>query len=292
MFSVLTLNIFAGAPEMDFDRLHQQIEEVHKLDPDIICLQEVFDSSVREAYQSAFSTHEVFAKEIFRPSWFRLLIRLLPLSRGIKNILLGDSLGLVTLVRKSKFEALEFQARPFTAQVSHRWSLPRLLEISHPRGFSLLKIIANDRSTDAQSRSKSGFESETDSELCVVNALLSNGVQNPRRKIQLEEILTVLPKSHPTVVCIDANSHEDQPEMKWFIHQQGFEDTFRNSQTSPGYTWSSTNPLTAGFLKEPDQRVDYVFAKGLQAKSSQCVFDHAPFVSDHFGVFSEFHSLL
>ena len=60
-----------------------------------------------------------------------------------------------------------------------------------------------------------------------------------------------------------------------------------------GITWDNTNPLTAGNLTEPDQRVDFVLvaqppgaSAGGALLPSRCavVLDEPPCDSDHYGV--------
>lgn len=150
----------------------------------------------------------------------------------------------------------------------------------------------------------------------IVNTHLSNGVSNPYRFKQCEELVAFAKKAKKetpcvTVVCADANAHETQPEIVW-LNQTYFIDTFKtywkrkiaeNKDTcipKSGYTWDNNNPyVKTGNLEEPNQRLDYIWIlrpevaycridKRLLEKvnSSELIGDDIP-LSDHYGILTK-----
>ena len=68
----------------------------------------------------------------------------------------------------------------------------------------------------------------------------------------------------------------------------GFSDSALANGNTSSPTWSDTNPLSVGFLRVPDERVDYIFFKAhsqhvISDQKSQVVLNKQPFTSDHFG---------
>ncbi|MEW6058362.1 MAG: endonuclease/exonuclease/phosphatase family protein [Bdellovibrionota bacterium] len=308
VFRVLTLNIFAGKLEMDFERLERQIQAIRALElPDVIALQEVFDERVKERYREAFPEYELIDSGKSQPhsmTSYRLYLvaqgvlqtsnRAFGVAQwinGLREIFEGDTHGLTLLIKKQsglvmpetklveKFEVQAAPTRPLKA-----------LESIKPKGFSMVELEIEG------------------SRILLANTHLSNGVTNPRRIHQLKQIVKEIKRrdqargfSCPAIFCGDTNADGKQPEMKWLHGEAGFIDSYvvanPDLEKAPhkGNTWDNKNALTQGNLKEPDQRVDYVSIRPgerheVEVLSSKLVFDAKP-VSDHYGVLTEFRIL-
>ena len=286
---VLSLNIFAGKKEMDFNRLKSQLAAVHQLNPDIVCLQEVYDNRVREAYAKDFpSFSSAYYGYDTPPDTNYEIATHLTETPGMEEVLNGNHLGIVTLFneKKGKLNRDWLTPRIFAAQVSDGW-LAGFFESLKPKGFVSARYTVGGVTID------------------VVNTHMSNGVHNPDRMKQVSELTNHLtygdlvhPKNfNPVILCGDTNADGEEPEMR-AMRAFGFIDSFLGANPNPqdttygGMTWDDANPNTRGNLEEPDQRVDYVgFFPGtentFEVLSSKIVLDEAPHVSDHYGVLSE-----
>ena len=140
----------------------------------------------------------------------------------------------------------------------------------------------------------------------VATSHLQTGVTNPLRQACVRELRDALvewarrSRCAAIVLAMDANADGEQPEMMWLRGADGgFTDTWLaagesgKGRNKRGITWDNTNPLTAGNLTEPDQRVDFVLvaqppgaSAGGALLPSRCavVLDEPPCDSDHYGV--------
>jgi endonuclease/exonuclease/phosphatase family metal-dependent hydrolase len=90
----------------------------------------------------------------------------------------------------------------------------------------------------------------------------------------------------------DFNDEPGSPAVQAVLgSRHGFRDAYSACPSSPGATFSSTNPYVGpGF--EPGQRIDYIFAtRGLEPMECKLVFDGTAgldYVSDHLGVLCVF----
>lgn len=277
---------------MDFVRLEHQMNEVRKLDPDVICLQEVYDNVAKQDYRRSFQDYRSYAYDrnssglINRAFW-----KMFNLWDGPRRIMRGDQLGLLTLLsrRRGQSSIKTQRAKIFKTQAAENFSPEGLLERTKPKGY-----VAVDYLVDG-------------AHIHVVNTHWSNGVKNRRRIQQAKEIVddflgdSKYPQSDfPVLLCGDTNADGEQREMKWLRDRVGFLDSYlaANPDLSQaphgGMTWNAKNPLTiSGHLLEPDQRIDHIYTfpgktHRLEVVGSRIVFDQEPWVSDHFGVFSEF----
>lgn len=124
----------------------------------------------------------------------------------------------------------------------------------------------------------------------VAVAHLATGVDNPKRLLQVQELLAViapLAEEAPVVLMMDGNTPPDSPEMGR-LRQAGFLDCWELSNGNlPGHTWAARNPYTVSPLFcDPAGRLDYVgvfWKKGL-ATCVATLCDRQQPCSDHFGV--------
>ncbi len=302
---VLTLNIFAGTREMDFDRLERQMRAVRSLNPDIVCLQEVYDHRVRARYQSEFGDFSFYGYDHDSPSsLLRGMAGLAANTKGEKALVYGyetDALLLLNNHRGISFpESKDARTLPNMSPEADSFSVRNTilswgvsaLETLKPKGYVSVRYQVD------------GVD------LTVANMRLTNGVHNPKRIHQVQAVVAGLfhnedmekPVSRnyaPIILCGDTNSDGNEPDMRWMRTKAGFHDTFLEVNPDPGrtphrgMTWSIDNTLSHnGNLSEPDQRVDYIlYVSGdeytFKTLESRIVLDETPFVSDHFAVLTE-----
>lgn len=301
----VTFNVFAGAREMNFERLARQIEEVRALDADIIALQETFDRRVKAAYRNAFPDYYIFESgEVPVPTrwsyralnWSHKALELVTKvtglarwSQGSRHMFDGDTYGLMILVKKDKGTVqLDTQhVERFDVQAGR--GILKLLEAVKPKGFLWIEYVVD------------GIP------LLVVNSHLSNGVENYRRAGQLAQLAESLEArtnanagiQQPVLFLVDANANGSEPEMQW-LHDGKFVDTYLvahpdlRSVPGEGITWDDANPLAqTGNLREPPQRVDYISVihgdhHHFEVMSSDVMLNtQGNFVSDHNAVVTQ-----
>ncbi|HTL13357.1 MAG TPA: endonuclease/exonuclease/phosphatase family protein [Bdellovibrionota bacterium] len=300
---VLTLNVFAGTREMDFDRLDRQMKAVRELQPDVVCLQEVYDHRVRTRYHAAFSDFGIYGDDHDTdPSFLLVAAELAASTAGEKAIAHGYRTDEVLLLNNQRGQSFP------DSKIVH--TFPNEAPDSKDAGGTLMSWGVS----ALESLKPKGYVSvryQVDGvDVTVASMRLTNGVHNPKRAIQVKELIgrlfhtedTENPRSFnfaPIILCGDTNADGEEPEMRWMREKAGFHDTYlegnpdREHAPHAGMTWSADNDLTHnGNLTEPDQRVDYVlFAPGdeytFETIGSRIVFDEAPLVSDHFGVLTE-----
>jgi endonuclease/exonuclease/phosphatase family metal-dependent hydrolase len=288
---VLTLNIFAGTREMDFERLDRQLKAVRALGADVICLQEVYDHRVRAIYQIEFNGFDYLGHDRDTPflSPSRWLLDW-TLSPGEREIVLGFETDSALLLDTRKW-----QVSPGTKRSVTLPNAAPAVDSSLKLAISVLESLKPKGYVSVRSRIHGAW-------VRVANMRLTNGVDNPNRMLQVRQVVADLERtrgSDPVILCGDTNSDADNADMRWLRGEAGFHDSFLEANPDPsltphrGSTWSSDNDLTfAGNLREPDQRVDYVYYLPgrdvtFETESSRIVLDEAPFVSDHFGVLTE-----
>eukprot|EP01089_Gocevia_fonbrunei_P000254 TRINITY_DN1025_c0_g1_i3.p1 TRINITY_DN1025_c0_g1~~TRINITY_DN1025_c0_g1_i3.p1 ORF type:complete len:399 (+),score=30.44 TRINITY_DN1025_c0_g1_i3:87-1283(+) len=385
--TVLTYNVFhdinAGFENAIYKRAFRQCQALLYYHPHVLCLQEMFDSRVKQIYEDmlaskyfifhcpdsdsllirlrAFTLHliyilipallllfcelvvptsilslfsfQAFFQTIYLGSRLKthgflfvtcyLLWRWILVSRWktVLNWFQEDSIGLMILLAKNKFELVEDEPDSFS------WFF-----FNCQKG-DLLNIIRQRGAMSVTARLKPSCFGDDERfknvKIQVLNTHLNTGISNPQRILQLQEMLGEYKLQSNTIqiCCMDANAHDDRPEMKWLFSMgsegAGFIDTWRekhkrkelnddnpengdvnNDENSiceidyDGYTWNYENPFTRTQLQEPDQRVDYIGVRQEETSSeqvkcvidrSELVFEKPPYLSDHYGVLTTFH---
>ncbi len=286
VLKILTFNI--AAPQLDAERLRQQIAQIRTLDPDIICLQEVWSNTVREAYFHAFPEYVGYTTyERSVGSWKREIMETISFGPD-DEIARGSAQGLVTLLKQGseKYSAYEVESGIFKNQFALTW-ITQQVEAVMPKGYLATRYHLPKGAVQ------------------IVNTHLSNGETNPGRMKQVKELVdhaTRIAGGDPIILCGDTNSDgEREKDMTWLHTEAGFKDSFRivypDVTQSPhkGATWDNANPMVQKwynevFLGEGNQRVDYVSYRSssgfnFRTHSSKIVFD-SEIISDHYGIYS------
>jgi endonuclease/exonuclease/phosphatase family metal-dependent hydrolase len=273
---------------MDWDRLLLQFRLVKQQDPDIICLQEVYDERIAVYYERVLKEYDLvyspddILSAPFPASLIGSVASLLVAPSDISRAAIeGNRLGLALLVKKTL--STSGRSQKYYPSYAPK-SLPlTLFEMVKPRGYLSAMINLNGHRVH------------------IFNTVMSNGVENPGRMEQAKSLLKGVNEKgrrhEPVIVCGDTNADGEQPEMR-FLRSSGFVDTylthFQELSSAPhkGVTWDANNYLTDGYLREPDQRIDYIFflpGRDLTFKisDSRIVFDSPPFVSDHYGLVTD-----
>lgn len=215
----------------------------------------------------------------------------------MRDILEGDTLGLLVLVHKSTLSVNhDTIVRHVFLNQAFKLSWTSIFEwCFKPKGYLSMQLNMKDEQGQVNFKHT----------ILLVNTHLNVGIGNKNRFTQVEELVQqVKEKSYnytiPTILVGDKNADSNDPEIH-FLRGQEFCDTYmayyRNDMTlapNNGSTWDNVNPLTNGFLVEPNQRLDYIFLKQqfpsnfLAIEHSSLMMNEAPYLSDHFGVMTNF----
>ena len=117
----------------------------------------------------------------------------------------------------------------------------------------------------------------------------------------------VRPSDVPVLLLGDLNAPAHAASVRAVVEKAGFIDAFeeRRLPAADACSWDARNPLTNGYVKEPDARIDFVLyrpaqragadagadAEGgfnIRAAASGICISRPPFTSDHFGVRADF----
>jgi len=292
--SVLTLNVFPGSPIpylyngtralFGSTRLESQMNSIATINPDIVCLQELYCTRVRDMYQRRFGSeyrilHEtrstmagmVCARilELFLILFTMLITRYWPFiitgayllwcNSALFAWLSGDATGLTIMVRHKIGTVLSYRTQDFLSQ-SGDW-----MNVVSPRAFSVTEI-----------ETSIGL-------LSVFNAhfnALGSETERCQQVLQLANIVNTI--THPVVICTDLNSTETSESAQLLKHTGRLYDVMDNQPNR--VTWSTRNNLSRAWMQTADMCVDFIFVRDLRVTSARTVFTEPPFISDHFGV--------
>ena len=218
--------------------------------------------------------------------------------------------GLAIAYRRSLFRPLGCWAHSFNEQRGD------FLNYWRPRAFQVLLLEPTTTSLGGGRHA-----------VAIVNLHLNHaGCDRTYRMQQLAQVVAFaegpevraaargLPIS--VIVCGDTNAVEHEPSMRKMIAPadfggHGYSDAFLCAGSGERNTWQARNPLTHGYLVDPDGRLDYIFFKGpltpssapgavasgvsekgsvptVRPRACRLQFASAPFISDHFGVLASF----
>jgi endonuclease/exonuclease/phosphatase (EEP) superfamily protein YafD len=164
-----------------------------------------------------------------------------------------------------------------------------------PRGFLLLPLLISPNTAAAR-----GDNASTPRQILLATSHTNAGPNlkdDAGRKVQALQVLERVRKTaaalsiEDVVLVGDFNAQSHTPSVL-SVAEAGYQDAWVSSgPSSPGFTWDNKNPIcAAGYRRIPDERVDYIWSKGQHVRAAQCklAMNHAPYTSDHFGVWANF----
>ena len=257
---LLTLNVFQGSPIFNSlensDRLKQQIRAVKKLNPDIICLQELTSHLAYLQYKEAFSEYKFVSTFNSSPNIIVCLILLLcfcaypSISLPILIIairfpalhwLIWQNSGLVVALKK-KYSVLYKKEKTYETQTGD-W-----MNYVCPRKYVNVKFVWDDRV------------------FSLINTHLNAFGEDEHRGKQLKEVLGA------DIICGDFNTH--RLSLSSYL-QDPTEPTY--DRQNEYCTWGTTSCIDHVWVK--NRKDVYMYVK------SKLVFTNPP-ISDHYGVLS------
>ena len=291
---VLTLNVFIGTGEGSLDnvRFRRQAQHVAALNPDVICLQEVYDDRIITHYRRALPGYSVLSTRSSGPPLGTSIIN--AMSEAFNRFLSSNITGLTILFKQSALSRLPGGATLSTTYDEQ--AIPEDADLSTTAGLQFFQSIKPRGYLITDLRTAAGQH------IVVANTHMANGVRNPLRMQQVRQLHNALSREFspdvPAILCGDTNSDGAQPDMRW-LREAGYGDalllSYPDLASAPhkGFTWSADNALThSGLLSEPDQRVDHIFLRPGDFQqyfvdSAHIVLDEIPLVSDHYGVVAD-----
>ncbi|CEM02286.1 unnamed protein product [Vitrella brassicaformis CCMP3155] len=245
----------------------------------------------------------------------------------------NDCLGLLVLVRSSRFavEEVTIQALTYQTVLYSYFGCVAETCFFRPRGFILATLSQRTHGLPQSlgplfpasqgppaPRSSHGEPQHSAMRVKIACSALAIGVAHPNRIYQVRELVRTITGNGcvPVILCADTNADVDQPEMQEMLQGEGGDgDVWKDALIECGRhecSWSGDNPLTRGWLAEPDQRNDYIVyrqavpwaespspsgksSRGLHASSvlrllsASVIFkDRQSIVSDHYGIVADF----
>jgi endonuclease/exonuclease/phosphatase family metal-dependent hydrolase len=252
---ILTLNIW-GAPQAKArsERIAAIAEEMKRINPDVICFQEVYTMANRAdligRLQAQWPHYHYFASAV-----------------------LGS--GLLTMSRY-----------PIVEAVFHRFRMGGKPErLKHGdyyvgKGIGLCRIAYEDKVLDVYNiHPHAQYEMDNDNEYAVYNETsLYEAVQ----------FINAQSGENPLVVCGDFNTRPDQAGYRILMSLGRFLDSYKYQHGRHDITYATNN----AYVKGHDQVLDYVMLRGISIKQIELVCTEqllgtALAYSDHYGLLAE-----
>lgn len=280
MFSLLTINaaiqdvrLFARSLYRPLrhtrERLHSLAHQIIKLEPDIICLQEMFHHDLQSNFHALLHHRYPYVVGLG--------------SSGIKyrldNELLTFSRFPLTRASLHRFRHAALEERLFTSKGFYRMEV-------HLPAVGTMQLI--------------NFH--------MTAGGLRHHPESPHmehlRNLQIRQLLETLNGDMPTILAGDLNAGREVSRVNYdALINRGFTDAFQSGGGS-GTSWDPANPLVAHYQENhlPPQRIDHVFldprahelltaGKAEIVLHEHCVTvpggEQVP-VSDHYGVLVHF----
>ena len=280
MFSLLTINaaiqdvrLFSRSVfrpiRHTLERLHGLVRQIRKLDPDIICLQEMFHHDLQSRLHELLRDHYPYMAGLG--------------SAGVKMRLDNELLVIAKFPlaggKLTRFRHGALEERVFTSKGFY------VATVTIP-GLETLRLI--------------NFH--------MTAGGIRHHPESPRmehiRSLQIRQLLDSLDKGLPTVLAGDLNAGPETSRTNYNeIISHGFIDAFLCC-SGTGFSWDPQNPLVAnhGESHLPAQRIDHIFLDPvsdglLSPHTGRIVMQDAcvtlpsgekTTVSDHYGVLVEF----
>ena len=253
---ILSLNIW-GPPQAKHrsERIATIAEEVKRLNPDVLCFQEVYLEGNKA---------DLIGR--LKESW--------PHYHYFASAMLGS--GLLTMSRY-----------PITEAVFHRFRMGGKPErLNHGdyfvgKGIGLCRIAFEGKTLDV-------YNIHPHAQYEVDNNDNEYAVYNEASLYEAVRFVNANSGDKPLVFCGDFNTRPDQTGYQIIMGLGDFLDSYKARHGKHDITFSANNP----YVKEPDQTLDYVMLRGLGIKEIKLVCtgalsNGALAYSDHHGLLAE-----
>lgn len=253
---ILSLNIW-GPPQAKHrsERIAAIAEEVKRLNPDVLCFQEVYLEGNKA---------DLIGR--LKESW--------PHYHYFASAMLGS--GLLTMSRY-----------PITEAVFHRFRMGGKPErFNHGdyfvgKGIGLCRIAFEGKTLDV-------YNMHPHAQYDVHNNDNEYAVYNEASLYEAVRFVNAHSGDRPLVFCGDFNTRPDQTGYQITMGLGNFLDSYKAQHGKHDITFAASNP----YVKEPDQTLDYVMLRGLGIKEIQVVCTEtlsngALAYSDHYGLLAE-----
>ena len=328
---VVTLNVFPGSP-LPFvkglagsRRLSHMIRQLRQLDPDVVCLQELFCTLSRDQICSAMPEYAMYSPPHAKTQASRAIkagtavLWTAPVALCAYNIVSGSTAWRIFVGASCALAALWLCWRSAIIQwiacgssgLAVMWHRERLRarntqqdRFGHQLGDAMNCIIPRGyQRIELESTHAPGFG------CTVLNTHLNALGNDQHRDTQVLELLEAASgrgaDTCATIVCGDMNARPHAGSISR-IRAAGYADC----GVLAGHTWDeSKNSLCAGAMRVPAGRFDYIFSRchasnrehtrpgrarpagvqGIRLLDCRVVLDN-PSVSDHFGVCAVFQT--
>jgi sphingomyelin phosphodiesterase 2 len=252
---IITLNIWGAPYARDHSaRLKAITDRIHLLQPDFVCLQEVYLQNQR--------TH-----------LWQHLSQDLPHSHYFPSGMLGS--GLMTFSRHpiidTSFHAFRLRGKPEKAHHGDYYAAKGIgrIRIQSPHGTLDIYNIH----THAQ------YQPENDNEYAIFT---NTNLYEAARFIRSQS------SNQPWLLCGDFNTRPDQLGYTLIRQLTGADDLYLNHHQNHPITFASANPYTTS----QDQCLDYIMASAITVSTITLEFtthpQSVPAYSDHYGLIADF----
>jgi endonuclease/exonuclease/phosphatase family metal-dependent hydrolase len=222
--------------------------------------------------------------------------------------------GLGTLLRRSKFRLIASESRNLAHQGGD------FLNLLRPRAFQalLVELVGAEGSYTLILNCHTNLGSDAARSLQIDEVVRAGGPAALGAMLDRAGLRgLVRPEDVPVLLLGDLNATAESASVR-AAAAEGFVDSFleRRRPDAAACSWDARNPLTNGYVKEPDSRIDYVLyrparyasagagaapegaspaapsdtadAFNIRAAASSICLSRPPFTSDHFGIATDF----
>ena len=213
--------------------------------------------------------------------------------------------GLGTLLRRSKLRLIASETRNLAHQGGD------VLNALRPRAFQalLVELVGAEGSYMLVLNAHTNLGGDASRHLQINEIVEASGSDALAAMIERAGLQGVRPCDVPVLLLGDLNAPAHAASVRAVVEKAGFIDAFeeRRRPLADACSWDARNPLTNGYVKEPDARIDFVLYRparraganadaeaasfNIRAAASGICISRPPFTSDHFGVRADFDLL-
>ena len=320
---IISLNVYIGHPLyllqgkhslIQSVRLDTQIKQIKQLNPDILCLQEVYDRQIIDKYKETLHEYKcIYETEYPTPLQIAITAAIYLVYYGIARLsfpyiyllfitmqlyyilyytaigsFVGGNIktGNIIFYKRNKFHLIDQKAYYFKNQDGN------IINTIRRRGFITATLKYNNQSLHIMNGHLSNrYRLDEQESPLYTESCLQSDINRYSEMAQLIEHITPQQSPHakanplPTILCGDFNAPNATLEITQM--KKYMKNTLENK--TPHHTWCKKNPMTRYYYKSADHQCDYIFYKNIQCKDSKIIFDKIdPPLSDHYGVMATF----